>query len=70
MRKMSRPAQLGEIREGLQELHWAYEAWLHSLPDNQADGILAEKLEETVAVLEEVLDQIDGLDLPKGFGRD
>jgi hypothetical protein len=61
---------LDEIKAGLRELCQGYDAWLLALPENQADGVLAEKLDETVTVLEEVIDQLDGLELPLGFGRD
>lgn len=70
MSKWSRPERLERICADLRELHLGYEDWLQVLPEPQTDGVLAEKLETTIEVLEEVLDQLDSLDLPRGFGRD
>ena len=57
----------------LMELREEYEAWRDNLPDNQRDGILAEKLDATIAAVErfeEMLDELENMDLPLGFGRD
>jgi hypothetical protein len=61
----------------LAELKEEYEYWRDNLPDNQRDGILAEKLDETIAAveafeetLEAALDELANVDLPRGFGRD
>jgi hypothetical protein len=61
----------------LMELKEEYEAWRDNLPDNQRDGILAEKLDETIAAveafeeaLEAAIAELENADLPRGFGRD
>jgi hypothetical protein len=61
----------------LMELKEEYEAWRDNLPDNQQDGILADKLDETIAAvetfgetLEDALNELESVNLPHGFGRD
>jgi hypothetical protein len=61
----------------LMELKEEYESWRDNLPDNQLDGILADKLDKTIAAveafeetLETALSELESVDLPLGFGRD
>ncbi len=66
----------------LQELKDEYEAWKDNLPDNLQQSPTAEKLEEVCnldfevdveSLLDEVsalLDEAEGVDLPRGFGKD
>jgi hypothetical protein len=62
-----------EAAADLMELREEYEHWRDNLPDNQRDGILAEKLETTITAaeaFEAALDELENVDLPLGFGRD
>lgn len=70
MRRLTRPERLDIAREELRSLYRGYEDWLEALPESQTEGSLADKLQETVDALQEALDQLDGIDPPKGFGRD
>ena len=60
--------------EALQELQEEYQDWLDSLPENLEQSPLGEKLEAMadlpVDEIEGALDEIDGADLPLGFGTD
>jgi hypothetical protein len=60
--------------EELESLREEYEQWRDNLPENLQGSTLGEKLNE-VADMEfqdmiSVLEDAEGLDLPKGFGRD
>jgi hypothetical protein len=72
---------LGELREVQEE----YSEWKENLPDNLQSGALAEKLDGVVDLdiegsldtldsigsdIEELLGEAEGIDLPRGFGRD
>jgi hypothetical protein len=72
---------LGELREVQEE----YNEWKENLPDNLQSGALAEKLDGVVDLdiegsldtldsigsdIEELLGEAEGIDLPRGFGRD
>jgi hypothetical protein len=77
-RKPESPGEAVRASAGdLMELKEEYEAWRDNLPDNQRDGILAEKLDETIAAveafeeaLEAAIAELENADLPRGFGRD
>lgn len=71
----------GDLR-GVQE---EYEEWRDNLPENLASSALGERLEEVCgleiegieeairSVIEEqqaIIDEAEGIDLPRGFGRD
>jgi hypothetical protein len=47
----------------------AYQDWRDGLPASLTDGDLADRL-DAVLDLRELVDQLDGAKLPKGFGRD
>lgn len=69
-RRLSRPARLAAAEHSLQALAGEYEMWIESLPENLQDGPQAERLSETIGQLEEVLNLLSELQLPRGFGRD
>jgi hypothetical protein len=69
--------------EELEALKSEYEDWGQSLPENLQGGTVADKLAEIeqldidttkesdfFSTAEELLDAAEGMDLPKGFGRD
>jgi hypothetical protein len=47
-----------------------YQDWLEAMPEQLEESPLADKLRETIDQLNEVVDLLSSLDLPKGFGRD
>ena len=68
-RKKTRPQRLQVICASLHQLADEYQHWLDSLPDNLADSDLASHLQETVEQLLSFSDELNAIDLPKGFGR-
>jgi hypothetical protein len=69
-RPPSRPARIAALESAAQALHDEYESWLSALPDALQGGSVAEKLTETVEALATILELIQSLDPPRGFGRD
>jgi len=67
-----------EALSELQELQSEYEDILGNVPDNLRDGAFAEKLQAIVDLdlesganeLENLAGEVEGMDLPLGFGRD
>jgi hypothetical protein len=51
----------------LQELQDEYQAWLDTLPQNMEDSATAEALR---AICDLDLSELEGIVLPRGFGRD
>ena len=66
----SRPDRLAAMTTSLKDLQGEYEHWLNALPDGLAESELADKLAETIEQLATAADILDGIDLPRGFGRD
>ncbi len=60
--------------EDLKSLQEEYEEWKDNLPENLASSPVGEKLEEVCGLdLESAVDTVgeaEGLDLPRGFGKD
>jgi hypothetical protein len=56
--------------EEIQALQQEYEDWLHALPESLQESSLAERLQEAVDNLAEVVDLLSEIELPRGFGRD
>lgn len=58
----------------LVELQEEYQEWLDNLPDNLQSGTLADKLNDVTGLdLQSALDTVseaEGIDLPRGFGKD
>ena len=69
-RPPSRPARIGALESAAQALHDEYESWLSAMPEAMQGGSVADKLTETVEALSTILELIQGLDPPLGFGRD
>ena len=69
-RRRSRPDRLEAVTTALKDLRGEYEYWLNALPDGLADSDLADRLTDTIEQLETVIDLLECLELPKGFGRD
>jgi hypothetical protein len=57
------------MAEDLRTLAAEYQAWSEALPANQAESELADQLAQIVAQLETMADDINALDIPRGFGR-
>lgn len=80
-KRLSRPQQWAEACtaavnaiETLIDLRSEYEAWRDNLPENLQQSALGEKLEAVCDLdLDDALSTIqeaEGLDLPRGFGKD
>ena len=68
---------LSDAKDAIEELigiRDEYQEWQSNLPENLADGTLADKLAEVCDFqfedALEVLEEAENLDLPRGFGRD
>jgi hypothetical protein len=75
---------ISDVRDALEELSelvGEYSEWRDSLPENLEGSVLAEKLDEVIALdVESALSQVDDIEnllnlcddaeLPLGFGRD
>ena len=55
--------------ETLAELLDGYQDWRDNLPAGLADSVLADRLDE-VLELRDAVEQLQAVELPKGFGRD
>jgi len=80
-KQLSRPEQWSDaISRGqdaisdLRSLQEEYQEWLDNLPENMQESETANKLQEVVDLAfedaETNFDEADGIDLPRGFGRD
>jgi hypothetical protein len=69
-RPPTRPARIAALESAAQALHDEYESWLSALPDAMQGGSVADKLTETIEALSTILELIQSLDPPRGFGRD
>jgi hypothetical protein len=72
---------LGHLTEALSELEdlrTEYEEWRDGLPENLQSSAVADKLEAVCELdiggrtddIEELLSECEGIDLPRGFGKD
>jgi hypothetical protein len=66
-RRTPRPKRWAAAVATLIELQDDYRAWLDALPANLEGSRLAEKLE---AIVELDLNELDAIELPRGYGRD
>jgi hypothetical protein len=69
LRKVSRPARLKKVQEELEKLMQEYSDWLVALPEALEESAMAEQLEQTIEQLQEVLDNLESIELPRGYGR-
>lgn len=63
-RGLSRPARLQDLEAATRELATEYQGWLDALPENLADGEMADRLAETVEQLEEIAEVLAAIDPP------
>lgn len=79
--KMSRPdrwvyhcSNAIEALQALVELQQEYEEWRDNLPENVQDGPTSDKLYEVcdldIQGALSTVEEAEGMDLPRGFGRD
>jgi len=54
----------------ISKLQDEYQQWLDGLPEFQEGSEQETKLTETIELLEQALDTLTEIQLPKGFGRD
>lgn len=54
----------------LSKLQDEYQQWLDGLPEFQEGSEQETKLTEAIELLEQALDTLSEIQLPKGFGRD
>lgn len=52
--RLSRPARIHDLEAATRELAEEYQAWLDALPENLAEGEMADQLTEIIAQLEEI----------------
>ena len=69
IKRLSRPRRLEALAQELRILAEEYTHWHEALPSNQEESELAEQLQQIVEQLETMADDIDALDIPRGFGR-
>lgn len=65
--RRSRPQRWSDAVAELVELQAEYQAWLDGLPPSLADGATAEALQAICAL---DLSELEGVEPPRGFGRD
>ena len=69
-RKATRLERLERLRDSVRALLDEYENWQSSLPENLSGSATGERLAETVEQLEQVVELLDAVEAPRGFGRD
>jgi len=67
--RRSKPRQWADAVATLLELLDGYQDWRDNLPPGLEDSTTAQRLDEVLA-LRELVEQLDGVEPPKGFGRD
>lgn len=67
--RRSRPRKWADAVQTLADLLDDYEQWRDSLPPQLAESATAERIGELLE-LRELVDQLEAVELPKGFGRD
>ena len=70
VRAISRPKRLAAALAAITHLQREYEQWRERLPEFQEGSEQETKLTETIDLLEQVLELLMDIQLPKGFGRD
>jgi hypothetical protein len=69
-RQPSRPARIAALESLAQALHDEYSSWHEAMPESLENTSAAEKVAECVETLATILELIQSLDPPLGFGRD
>jgi hypothetical protein len=67
--RRSKPQQWADAVATLLELLEGYQEWRDNLPQGLEDTLMAQRLDDVLA-LRDLVEQLEGVDLPKGFGRD
>lgn len=67
--RRSRPQQWDDAIQTLLDCLDAYQNWRDNLPPNLEDSAIAQHL-DAILELRELVEQLHGTDLPRGFGRD
>jgi hypothetical protein len=67
--RRSRPQQWQEAVGTLLHCLDAYQDWRDNLPPGVADSAIAERL-DTVLEMRDLVEQLEAIELPRGFGRD
>jgi len=70
LRPLSRPKRLTALLKETEDLLSGYTDWLEALPESLQEGGTAERLQETIDSLEQVVELLSGIEAPRGFGRD
>ena len=82
IRSPSRPARMNAILERLRDaktdleaLMGEYQDWFDEMPENLQEGPTGVKLQAVIDddptdALQDVIDVLEGLELPRGFGKD
>ena len=63
-RRLSRPARIQDLQDATRELAAEYQSWFDALPENLAEGEMADQLTETIEQLEAIADGFDAIDPP------
>jgi hypothetical protein len=67
--RRSKPQQWDDAVSMLLDLLDGYQDWKDNLPPGLAESATADRLDEVLA-LRDLVEQLQGVELPKGFGRD
>jgi hypothetical protein len=67
--RRSKPKQWDDAVGTLLDLLDWYQGWKDNLPPGLAESPTADRLDEVLA-LRDLVEQLQGVELPKGFGRD
>lgn len=67
--RRSRPQKWQEAVAALLDCLDAYQDWRDKLPAGVADSGIAERL-DTVLEMRDLVEQLEAVELPRGFGRD
>ena len=69
-RKQSRPARLQSAISEIEDLLSDYENWQANLPESLQETQTAAMLNEAVDTFQQVVDLLQEITVPRGFGRD
>lgn len=67
--RRSKPKQWADAVDTLLDILDGYQQWRDNMPPGLAESTTAERIDE-VLELRELVEQLQAVELPKGFGRD
>jgi hypothetical protein len=67
--RRSKPQQWADAVETLLNILDGYQEWRDNMPAGLAESTTAERIDEVLA-LRDLVEQLEAVELPKGFGRD